>query len=127
MLKCGEAIDNRAHGHDCVSNPVSKNATKSRLRSLPDRVRQVALYEVGGVCLISPLLAIVTGAFTKPYCRPARGAGACHGGMEWRLQHRIRLGRTSDYEPGGRLPSATSPRRPRCDAGGAAAWWRRHP
>ena len=61
MGKPGEGIDNGAHGRECVSNAVPKIAT-SRLRSLPDRVRQVALYEIGGVCLLSPLLAMVTNA-----------------------------------------------------------------
>jgi uncharacterized membrane protein len=61
IAKSGEGIDNGAPGRECVSNAVHKTAT-SRLRSLPDRVRQVALYEIGGVCLLSPLLAIVTNA-----------------------------------------------------------------
>jgi uncharacterized membrane protein len=40
----------------------AENAARSRLRSLPDRLRQVALYEIGGVCLISPLFAAFSGA-----------------------------------------------------------------
>jgi uncharacterized membrane protein len=36
-----------------------------RLRSLPDRLRQVALYEAGGLVLISPLFALAAGI--SPY------------------------------------------------------------
>jgi uncharacterized membrane protein len=40
----------------------SESATqKPRLRSLPDRLRQIAFYEIGGLCLISPAFAVVAG------------------------------------------------------------------
>jgi uncharacterized membrane protein len=61
MREPGKRIEG-ADGHDCVSNALRKNAAASRLRSLPDRLRQVALYEIGGMCLISPLFAMITGA-----------------------------------------------------------------
>ena len=40
----------------------AENAANSRLRSLPDRLRQIVLYEIGGLCLISPLFAALSGA-----------------------------------------------------------------
>ena len=40
----------------------SSGATRNpRLRSLPDRLRQIALYEIGGLGLISPVFALATG------------------------------------------------------------------
>ena len=48
-----------------VSSPErAKNIITIPLRSLPDRLRQIALYEIGGVCLISPLFAQAAGLST---------------------------------------------------------------
>lgn len=40
---------------------IENGTGKPRLRSLPDRLRQIALYEIGGLCLISPAFALVAG------------------------------------------------------------------
>jgi uncharacterized membrane protein len=60
MLKASEWMDNGALAQDGISK-FRQRVTTRRSRSIPDRLRQVALYEIGGVCLISPLLAMLTG------------------------------------------------------------------
>jgi uncharacterized membrane protein len=44
-----------------ASESIGGGLQKPQLRSVPDRFRQVALYEIGGVGLISPLLALAAG------------------------------------------------------------------
>ena len=44
-----------------ASDAIGGGAQKPRLRFLPDRLRQVAIYEVGGLTLISPLFALAAG------------------------------------------------------------------
>ena len=38
-----------------------RSANGGRLRSLPDRLRQIALYEAGGLLLISPIFSVTAG------------------------------------------------------------------
>src|SRR3954454_1247698 len=44
-----------------ASDSIEGSTQKPRLRSLPDRVRQIALYELSGLCLISPVFALFAG------------------------------------------------------------------
>ena len=48
----------KRHPSFAASNSIEAATRTHRLRSLPDRLRQIVLYEIGGMGLISPIFAV---------------------------------------------------------------------
>jgi len=102
LRNAGTVLDNGTDRRDCLSHAIAKNCAKSRLRSLPDRLRQVLFYEIGGVCLISPLFAAVSGASSSQSAGllgvlalvMAAWNGACTTAFDW--AERAITGRAAD-------------------------------
>lgn len=78
---------------------------KPQLRSLPDRLRQVALYEIGGLVAISPVFALVAGISRADSLEMLTAlaliAGAWNGlfSTVFDVAETARTGRTADRRP----------------------------
>jgi uncharacterized membrane protein len=105
LLNAGTVLDNGTDRRDCLSHAITKDCAKRRLRSLPDRLRQILSYEIGGVCLISPLFAAVSGASSRQSAGllgvlalvMAAWNGACTTAFDW--AERAIIGRAADDRP----------------------------
>jgi uncharacterized membrane protein len=49
------------HRSSAASDSIGGDTGRLPLRTMPDRLRQIALYEIGGLGLISPLFALAVG------------------------------------------------------------------